>query len=65
MWVTAFDGGRVNLARALALLVSGSGSNWVVNAKMMDGSSVKIFDALPSKSDAESAINDLILNGSS
>lgn len=64
MWLVAFDGGRVNLAHVAALLVSGSGSNWVVNAKLTDGSSVKILDALASKPDAVSAADDLILNGS-
>jgi hypothetical protein len=64
MWITAFDGGRVNLAQTAALLTSGSGSNWVVNAKLVDGSLVKILDAVASKQDAIDAIDSLILNGS-
>ncbi|WP_328981765.1 hypothetical protein OG258_19925 [Streptomyces mirabilis] len=63
-WIRAFDGGRVNLGQATALLVGGSGSVWVVNAKLTDGTSVKILDNLPSKADAVTAIDDLLLNGS-
>lgn len=64
MWIPAFDGGRVNVARTVALLPSGSGSNWVVNAHLVDGSIVKILDALPSKAASVTAIDNLLLNGS-
>lgn len=70
MWIKAFDsgsplaGGRVNLALVLALFVSGSGSIWVVNARLIDGTNARISDDLSTKADAQAEVDRLILNGS-
>jgi hypothetical protein len=70
MWIKATDagppaaGGRVNLDLALALLISGSGSVWVVNARLADGTSAKVSDDFATKAEAQAEADRLILNGS-
>jgi hypothetical protein len=71
MWVKVYDagspvqGGRLNLDNAAALIVSGSGTLWVVNARLADGvTNVKVAGDLTSKEAAEAWVDNVILNGS-
>lgn len=70
MWFKSYDGGsallgRINSAQIMALAPSGASSNWGANATLVDGSTIKVLpETYASKAAAQTAIDDLLLNGS-